>query len=435
MVIKESSWAKPGAREQPAVAPKAHYLALELGAATAVQQAHLAAARALDVGALPPTAAQDEGQHDWRAALGGAVDSVGFRLMRRFFSGAHRKELGSAVGYGELEGGWLARSEAATLPGAEGAALAAYFPLPPLVEMARRQVGELPGGAIEDLSFDSQGYADRPGARLFARIFPENTTARARLYRHHSPGHPALLWMHGWGMGFPRIEATVAQARAFYQRGLDVYLMTLPYHGARRPAGVRFAGELFPTTHIARSNEAFLQAAWECRALARWHGARGGGTLGAAGLSLGGYVTAMLASVMPELAFAIGVLPVADIPTLMWSNGEGTEERRLAERAGIDFATFCRAMAVHAPLSRSLAIAKERVLLIGGRGDRIVPAVHTRALWKHWDEPALHWMPGSHLLPFGRGAYRIVMERFLEGLGILRPTQKPTPTPATKEGV
>lgn len=421
MVItgKGSSWAIPGARELPTVAPKAHYPELELGAATTVQQAHLAAARALDVGALPPTAADAEGQPDWRATLGGAVDNLGFRLMRRFFSGAHRKELGGAAGYGELEGGWLARSEAATLPGAEAAARASYFPRPPLLELQRHRVGELPGGAIEDLSFESGGYADRPGARLFARTFPANTTARARLYRHDAPGSPALLWLHGWGMGFPRIEAIVAQARAFYRRGLDVYLITLPYHGARRPPGVHFAGELFPTTHIARSNEAFLQAAWECQALARWHGARGGGPVGAAGLSLGGYVTAMLASVMPELAFAIGVLPVADIPTLMWSNGEGTEERQLAERAGIDFATFCRAMAVHAPLSRSLAIPKERVMLIGGRGDRIVPAAHTRALWRHWNEPALHWMPGSHLLPFGRGAYRVVMERFLEGLGLI----------------
>lgn len=422
MAIKETSWARPDATEFPAARPSVQYPPLELGPTTAVQRAHLSAARALDVGALPPTAANAEGQPDWRATLGGAVDNLGFRLMRRFFSGAHRKELGGAAGYGELEGGWLARSEAATLPGAEAAARASYFPRPPLLAMAQRHVGELPGGSIDDLSFDSRGYTDRPGARLFARTFAENTTARARVYRHDAPGRPALLWLHGWGMGFPRIEATVAQARAFYQRGLDVYLVTLPYHGARRPAGVHFAGELFPTTHIARSNEAFLQAAWECQALARWHGARGGGPVGAAGLSLGGYVTAMLASVMPELAFAIGVLPVADIPTLMWSNGEGTEERRLAEQAGIDFSTFCRAMAVHAPLSRSLAIPKERVLLIGGRGDRIVPAAHTRALWTHWDEPALHWMPGSHLLPFGRRAYRAAMERFLEGLGLLRPT-------------
>jgi len=57
---------------------------------------------------------------------------------------------------------------------------------------------------------------------------------------------------------------------------------------------------------------------------------------------------------------------------------------------------------LHSPLTYPLRVPRERVLIIAGRGDRIVPPEHPHALWRHWGEPAIHWFSGSHLAPFGR---------------------------------
>jgi pimeloyl-ACP methyl ester carboxylesterase len=379
-----------------------------LGPPTASQSLHLEAARRLDVGPMPAVRSKKI-----RSRLGGLGDAATFRLMRWLFSAAHRRELEGAD-YHELEGGWLERSEAAEETGED------YFPVPSSPVVTWRQVGRLPdGGLVLDLEVPSEGYGGhRATARQMLARYPENRTAHARCYRHQGEGHPALIWLHGWSMGFHPVEAVVCRARRLYGMGLDVYLYVQPYHAQRRPAGIVFAGQVFPTAHLTRTNEGFLQAVWECRALMAWHRERGGAPLtGVAGLSLGGYLAAVLASVAPETSFAACLMPVADVPALIWSNGEGTAERRWAEEAGITFETFCRSMAVHAPLAHALAIPKERVLLVGAEGDRIIPPLHTEALWRHWGQPRLRHVPASHLVHFGRRAYLAELEGFLREVG------------------
>ncbi|HET6344014.1 MAG TPA: hypothetical protein VFH51_03730, partial [Myxococcota bacterium] len=46
-----------------------------------------------------------------------------------------------------------------------------------------------------------------------------------------------------------------------------------------------------------------------------------------------------------------------------------------------------------------------RVLLVGGRADRVVPPQHVQALWEHWGRPGLTWFPGGHYVHFGRQTY------------------------------
>ena len=71
---------------------------------------------------------------------------------------------------------------------------------------------------------------------------------------------------------------------------------------------------------------------------------------------------------------------------------------------------------VHSPLTYDLKLSTDRVLIVAGRGDRIVPAEHPQWLWEHWGEPRMHWFAGSHVAPFGRKKVFAEIRAFLSRL-------------------
>jgi hypothetical protein len=140
--------------------------------------------------------------------------------------------------------------------------------------------------------------------------------------------------------------------------------------------------------------------------------------VGVTGLSLGGYVSALLAALEPELDFAIPNAPVVSLPAMMpgWfpANITTTALRRLA---GVPDELVDRALAVHAPLRYPPVVPRERLMVVGGLGDRLAPPEQSLLLWEHWGRPRLHWYPGNHLLHVNRAAYLREMRRFMVGAG------------------
>src|SRR5204863_6028890 len=77
----------------------------------------------------------------------------------------------------------------------------------------------------------------------------------------------------------------------------------------------RYSGEAFGSWDVGRLNESVRQAVHDVDLIYRWLVAGGADTVGMVGLSLGGYLTALMAGLRPDLAFAI---PVAAPSTLLW---------------------------------------------------------------------------------------------------------------------
>jgi hypothetical protein len=50
------------------------------------------------------------------------------------------------------------------------------------------------------------------------------------------------------------------------------------------------------------------------------------------------------------------------------------------------------------PLTFAPRVPRKGRFIYAGLRDRVVSAEHPRALWHHWDEPALHWFAGGHVL-------------------------------------
>jgi pimeloyl-ACP methyl ester carboxylesterase len=126
-------------------------------------------------------------------------------------------------------------------------------------------------------------------------------------------------------------------------------------------------------------------------------------------MSLGGYTTALWASVAGPaeaasggLDFAVAMIPAVDMARLMWRHGEHSAERARAEKAGISEDLLAEAFAVHAPTTRPVRVARQARFVIAGKGDRITPPEQAEALAAHWDVD-VRWFDGGHLAQVGRG--------------------------------
>jgi pimeloyl-ACP methyl ester carboxylesterase len=212
---------------------------------------------------------------------------------------------------------------------------------------------------------------------------------------------PTVLALHGFGMGYPRMDAFALFAAELYARGFDVALMTLPYHGARTPPGARFSGQRFTAVDVLQLNEAMRRAAVEVVAVERWLREQHGDPVGLLGLSLGGYVASLMAGLLPNLDFVVPLVPPVCIGDLAWRFFSRSKHYSRAALP-ISEEELRAAYQVHSPLSYAAAVPRERLLILAGRGDQIVPPEHPHALWRHWGEPAIHWFSGSHLAPFRR---------------------------------
>ncbi len=237
----------------------------------------------------------------------------------------------------------------------------------------------------------------------------------------HEPGRrrATVLALHGFTMGHPRIDAVVLLASHWYRRGLDVALLTLPHHGRRTPVGARFSGEHFAVPHVAQLSEAVREAIYEIRQVVYWLREESGAPVGLIGLSLGGYLAARAAGLCDDLDFVVPIAPPVCIGDIAWRFFTRTRHYREGGAAGVSREELRRAYHIHSPLTHPLRIPRERVMIVAGRGDRIVPPEHPAALSRHWGEPRQHWFSGSHLAPFGRARVARAILRHLESIGIL----------------
>jgi len=243
----------------------------------------------------------------------------------------------------------------------------------------------------------------------------ENHWVYAEMWRHADrPARGAIVLLHGFGMGRPGFDAIALMAPAFFATGLDVALLTLPFHGKRGARSGRFSGQLFASPDVARLNESMGQAAHDVIAFVAWLRSTGAPVVGVLGLSLGGYVAALLAGLVGDLAFVVPVVAPVCFGDLAHRFMASSGRFRARPEAVLDRDELRAAYRVHSPLAHPVRVPRERLLIVAGRGDRIVPAEHTQWLAEHWGQPRTAWFSGSHMAPFGRPGMRADIRRFLD---------------------
>jgi hypothetical protein len=276
------------------------------------------------------------------------------------------------------------------------------------------------GGLHSHLVFDSP-YT--PVHRLYAaeyRRYDRLGTVHLFSWTHARPAPASILLVHGWGVGDKRLhEHEFGIDYLFRQLGLDVYFYVMPFHSLRRPSTARFSGELHPSPNLMRTNETFIQKTQELRWALRWIKAKNPAPLGMMGSSLGGYTTALMASLEASLDFAIPVLPMASLADLFWAQGKGDRVLEKVSKMGMTRERFTSAWALHSPLTYQPKVPWRARFIVGAQGDNLVTPEHTDVLWEHWGRPRRYAFAGGHILQVYRSDYHREVGRFLADLGLV----------------
>ena len=263
---------------------------------------------------------------------------------------------------------------------------------PPLTDVTVLPV-KTRGRSYERMVFDS-GYEPRvgePGREQWLG-YTANKREYALLLRHREP-RPWLVCVHGAVMGRGLLDLTLFRASHLHtDLGLNVVLPVLPMHGPRArglPQGAAFPGEdVLDDVHAA------AQGVWDVRRLLSWIRAQEPNSrIGLNSLSLGGFITSLVASLEDGLTCAILGVPVADMTELLGRHAgmRRSDPRRetvaLAEPLG----------RMVSPLSLDPRVPMAGRFIYAGIADQLVhPREQVVRLWEHWGRPEIVWYKGGH---------------------------------------
>lgn len=282
------------------------------------------------------------------------------------------------------------------------------------------------GLRYEQLMFES-GYEPHPGEPGRERWlgYEPNRTAYGWVLRHQGPPRPWLVCLHGFGTGRAYMDFYAFRA-AFLHHALGLNL-AIPVHAMHGPRSVgRFSGAEFMSYDLMNMVHGMAQSAWDVRRILSWiRATQDPSAVGVYGVSLGGYLTGLMAGLEGELDCAIAGIPVSDLPTLM-NHHAPDRLRRRADSEHLLGDKVADLLRVVSPLALEPRVPHDRRFVFAGRIDRMATPHQAQRLWEHWDRPRMAWYDGNHVgFLWSHRVDRFVQEA-LAATGLASP---PAPSP------
>lgn len=261
--------------------------------------------------------------------------------------------------------------------------------------------------------------------------YPQNQTVYAEVFMpHHNQKMPAVVLLHSWGVQKPEIELSLARTLA--QRGFVTAVMTLPYHIQRTPSGY-LSGERMIVPDAQRMRETLRQAALDTMRLIDWLQSQPQVTadrLGIVGISLGAIVSALVLGVEDRLSAGVLVLGGANLAHVLWRSPLTLGVRGELRGKGIGYDSLREQLAPVEPLNFLHGQYGDRVLMINGRYDLVIPREDALALRRALGEGPILWLNTGHYGPaLVRPALFDLVGRFLSAR--LQDSSTPFVLPAT----
>ncbi len=239
---------------------------------------------------------------------------------------------------------------------------------------------------------DYEPYAQDPSSARWNE-FVENRTVHSWVLQHDEP-RPWVVNVHGAGMGKPRMDLRLFRAHHLHHTlGLNVIQPILPLHGPRSPEGD--PGN-YPSESVMHNLHGALQSVNDVRRAIAWVRAQQPGQpIGIQGISMGGFTSALVASLEPDLACAIlGVAPVDLVMLLEAHHGTGSGYDLRVQ----NFEAGARLSSMISPLKLTPAVPWQARFMYAGIVDRLVDySDHIAPMIAHWDYPEVLVYDGGHV--------------------------------------
>lgn len=269
-------------------------------------------------------------------------------------------------------------------------------------------------GRVENIKFASSFEAVNPAQRERRRGYARNNVVHAQHWRHDDGPHPTLCLIHGFMGSAYLFNGLFFSLPWFYRAGYDVLLYTLPFHGRRAERFSPYSGYGYFADGLAGFAEAMAQAVHDFRSVLDYLEYTGVDRVALTGMSLGGYTSALIASVDDRVQAVIPNVPVVTPDASFDEWFPANLVIKLGNRVtGTNRGLSTAASRYHSPLNYPPLVPKDRRLIITGLGDRLAPPQQAELLWEHWDRCAFHWFPGNHVLHVSQPDYLRRMTRFL----------------------
>jgi hypothetical protein len=294
----------------------------------------------------------------------------------------------------------------------------AYHRTPEPLELEGQSVETSIFGAYRHIRFHSEyePHIGEPGRDRWLRQKP-NRTAHAWLLEHPGKPRPWLICIPGYRMGHPMVDFAGFKSRWLHRElGLNVAIPVMPLHGPRS-VGWR-GGDGFLSGDFVDTVHAQAQAVWDTRRLIAWLRGTRAETIGAYGVSLGGYTASLLAGIEKDLACVIAGVPATDFVQLLKSHCPPFA-LRLADRLSFPFEIIEQMLRVISPLAMEPQLEKDRRFIFAGTVDSLAVPGQAVDLWRHWGEPRIEWYQGSHVSFMWEPAVKALVAEALHRSGLI----------------
>lgn len=269
-------------------------------------------------------------------------------------------------------------------------------------------------GSVHNIRFNSSFRAINPALRDQRAGYARNNVVHAQHWVHGDGPRPTLCLIHGFMGSAYLFNGLFFSLPWFYRSGYDVLLYTLPFHGMRAESNSPYSGYGYFADGMPGFAEAMAQAVHDFRSVIDYLEYTGVDRIALTGMSLGGYTSALIASVDDRIQAVIPNVPVVTPEAAFDDWFPANMLVRLGNRLShVDKSRSDAATMFHSPLNYAPLVPKERRLIIAGLGDKLAPPQQAELLWQHWDRCKFHWFPGNHVLHVSQPDYLRRMTRFL----------------------
>lgn len=260
-------------------------------------------------------------------------------------------------------------------------------PLPPRIRATKpilflKQVAVKDDFELHEFAFPSKiETASQKNNSVFGRYYKLTGTAPKS----------TIILLHGiFENSYRHLER---HALSYIKSGHNCLIMTLPYHMERTPKGQR-SGKHFVSSDLDGIFTALKQGMSDVRAIISWLYANGEKRIGIMGIDLGGLIGSIVASSTRRINYLVLLAPaISPLQVTGYTRSGHAVDGRI-EATGLTKQELYMLFEPWTLLHNRPIVSKNRVLLIRGEHDAVVPSDSIDRVWEAWNEP--HMIESSH---------------------------------------